>query len=316
MFTGWTELGLHWALLARDSVASVGIILACLGLGRVLMGRFHMDGLDGLAIQFALGGGIFSLTWLGLAAAGWVTPWIAWSLLGLALVLLRKEIRSGLVQLGGIKDYWIFAGKLERFFLIAAAILAINQVWTALAPPLKYDALTYHLTIPHQTVLAGALVYPPANPYWGHPQVAEMIFTWATALGRAETAALTGWLFGLAALIGAAGLSARWLPAETDPRRISAAVSMSLAALIAAGTVRWMTAWAYTDLFSALMGLADSPACSPGVNRAAAAGSYGWASLSAWLWGQNIPPEFWPCSSLPQHCSAQGQLKNRCAQSC
>ena len=255
VFTGWAELGLHWASLARDSIASLGVFLACLGLGRVLLGRFHLDGLDGLAIQVALGGGISSLTWLGLSAVGLVTPWVAWGLWGLALVLLRKEIRSGLVQLEGIKDYWIFAGKFERFFVIAAAILAVNQVWIALAPPVKYDALTYHLTIPQHTVLAGALVYSPANPYWGHPQVAEMLFTWAMALGRAETAVLTGWLFGMAALIGTAGLSARWLPAENDPRRISAAVSMTLAALLAAGTVRWMTAWAYTDLFSALMGL-------------------------------------------------------------
>ncbi len=170
------------------------------------------------------GGGIASLTWLGLSAAGWVTPSVAWGLWFLALVCLHKQIRSGMAQVEVIKDYWIFAGKFERFFLIAAAILAVNQVWTALAPPLKYDALTYHLAIPQQTVISGALVYPPANPYWGHPQVAEMLFTWATALGRVETAALTGWLFALTALIGIAGFSARWLPAESDARRISAAI--------------------------------------------------------------------------------------------
>jgi hypothetical protein len=82
-----------------------------------------------------------------------------------------------------------------------------------------------------------------------------MLFTWAAALGRPETAALLGWLFGLTALAGTAGMAARWLPTQSSARAISAAVGMALAALLSAGTVRWMTAWAYTDLFSALMGV-------------------------------------------------------------
>lgn len=254
-FPGWTAWITHWMLVFRDLTAAIGLVLAGLGLGRVLLGRFLLDGLDGLALQCALGSGILSLGWLGLAAAGWVHSLPAWVLLASLLTVLNRQIRDGLQQLEVLKDYWTFSGRLEKIFLFFAALAALNQVWTALSPPIKYDALTYHLTIPQQIAAAGRITYPPENPYWGHPWIAEMIFTWAIALGRTQTAALVAWLLSLVTFLGIAGMAARWLPEPDDARQTSAVVGMTLAALLSAATIRWMGAWAYTDLFSALMGL-------------------------------------------------------------
>ena len=80
---------------------------------------------------------------------------------------------------------------------------------TALAPPLKFDALVYHLALPRQYLLAGRMDYVPQIMFWGMPQTAEMLYTWAMSLGGEPAAVVTGWLVGLVALFGLLGLIAR-----------------------------------------------------------------------------------------------------------
>jgi hypothetical protein len=74
-------------------------------------------------------------------------------------------------------------------------------------------------------------------------------------MGRPETAALTGWLFGVTAFLGCVGMAVRWMPAESDPHVYSSSAAMAITALSVSLTACRMTGWAYTDLFSVLMGV-------------------------------------------------------------
>src|SRR3990170_4171559 len=79
----------------------------------------------------------------------------------------------------------------------------------ALAPPLAWDALVYHLELPRQYLSAGRIVFVESNLFVGFPQLAEMLYTWAMALRSGQTAAVLGWIVGLLALLGTAGAAIR-----------------------------------------------------------------------------------------------------------
>jgi hypothetical protein len=146
-WSGLPNIGNSLFFLARDLLAAIFILLFCIGLGRLLIGRYRLDGLDGFAIQTALGAGIASLIWLGLAWTGFLEPWLAWGISILGIIIFRDKILDAFDQLKVFKDYWTFSGRMERFFLVGSALMLGSQIWIALAPPLKYDALTYHLAL-------------------------------------------------------------------------------------------------------------------------------------------------------------------------
>ena len=115
----------------------------------------------------------------------------------------------------------------------------------ALAPPAAFDALVYHLTLPAEFVRQGRLFLTTWNPYWGQPLGSEMLYTWAVALGRPETAAVLGWGIGVLALIGAFGL------ARSFGR---SAAWGALAALLAGGTTVALLGHAYAEYPAMLYG--------------------------------------------------------------
>jgi hypothetical protein len=224
------------------------------GLGRKLIRAEGLSGLARMATEAATGIGVTALAWLLLGLVGGYQPWLAWVLLAVGLLLLRRPIWAWLGEGRELLDLWRSAGTFERLLLVAAVVLALNHLWIALAPPIKYDALTYHLQLPRLYLAAGRLTFEPAIPYWGHPQVAEMLYTWAMSLGGLPAAGAFGWWVGILLVGGAAGL-ARWLYPGDETHKNSTAV-LAAAALLAAPTVRDMLGWSYNDLFSGLFGLA------------------------------------------------------------
>ena len=82
-----------------------------------------------------------------------------------------------------------------------------SQYLVALAPPLQFDALTYHLAIPKAYLQAGHITYLQNNIFWGMPQLVEMLYTLAIYIGGIEAAPILGWWIGLLALIGLVGFT-------------------------------------------------------------------------------------------------------------
>lgn len=113
----------------------------------------------------------------------------------------------------------------------------------ALAPPLGWDSLFYHLTLPKLTLAAGRPPIQYAVPHFYFPGQAESLFTWGMALaGEGATAPLH--LFG-GALAGAAVFAIG--------RRLfsSRAAWYGLAMWASMPMVFVLGSWAYNDLWLA-----------------------------------------------------------------
>ena len=122
------------------------------------------------------------------------------------------------------------------------------QLLIALAPPLKWDALTDHLELPRRYLAAGGIIFLPDQPLWGEPQLVEMNYTWALNLFNLSTPTTLNWIIGILFILGLQGVVAR-LTNQT-------ASWMAVAALLVGVTTRGLLRWGYVDLFSAFYGLA------------------------------------------------------------
>ncbi len=224
--------------------------------GKVYLKRLQ-PGLASFAVQAAAGAGFASLIWFAMGLLGLFRWWAAAAFMLAGLVAFRGEILAWLRNLLEWRDIWFKSGRFEKSLLALSGVLAINQLWIALSPAVKYDALTYHLALPKIYLESSRFLFLPNNPYWGHPQLVEMVYTWLSAFGTGETAAVYSWWTGVILVCGIAGMIVRIYPAQNpDPHHPPRAAIFGVTALMAGATFRWMFGWSYSDLFSAWFGLA------------------------------------------------------------
>lgn len=235
------------ATSAYKVIIAASLMMLCGGLGYRLTQvkwRWQPDltgysPLEISVLQAALGAGVLSLGLLVAGATIGYPVWFLWTALGGLLVVLSKDCLRWVRSWLGLGELWQSSGKLGRVLFALSGVVLGSNLLVALAPPLKFDALVYHLALPQAYLQAGRLVYPPWNMFWGMPQTGEVFYTWAMALGGAEAAAVVGWLVALIALSGVIAYAGRRLGAR------SAAVAM--ASLLAGLTFAQATAWAYVD---------------------------------------------------------------------
>ena len=187
------------ALAFAQSLANVIVALALVvlagGLGQRLLhfwlGPQPAEGAvsDGerVVVEVALGWGVIALGMLGLGLLRLYYPIVAWVLAGLLLLLLWRNCRAWCGALASSVRALAPAGRLAR---AAAAftglILAVGFV-RALAPPVTWDALVYHLTLPALYARTHGLQVSLADFtfFSGMPQLNEMLYT-AAALLRVD----------------------------------------------------------------------------------------------------------------------------------
>lgn len=243
--------------LSKNFIISGSIMLACAGLGTRLMSIQQPPDLALQSMLAALGAGISGLIWLGIGELGFINGWVSSVLIALSLFLFRNEIFLWCQGFKQWKTLWHQWRPIEKWLATGGLILIFFQLGIAAAPPVKYDALTYHLALPRLYLEAGKLIFTPYIPYWGHPQLVEMLYTWAMTLGTPSVATLLSWWCSLVFLSGMAGFAFTWLPKVTENVSFpSQAALFSVFFVLCGTTARWMMAWAYTDLFSAWFGLA------------------------------------------------------------
>jgi hypothetical protein len=117
----------------------------------------------------------------------------------------------------------------------------------ALAPPLKWDSLVYHLEMPRQYLDAGKIIYLENNLFVGFPQLVEMNYTWTMALRSGQTAGVLGWAIGMLALVGVEGLARRLVNPQVG--------WIAPAIIITGAHVGQALSWAYVDLWVMLFGV-------------------------------------------------------------
>ena len=223
------------------------ILVLAGGLGKRIRGnRTDPIGAVDLVLECALGLGLLSifLVTFGLTIGVNVIP-----VLILMVLLVAFTAKDTLAWLHGWKNFQFAASNsTQRIWLIFIAVILFCGLVTALAPPLHYDAITYHLSLPQIYLQSGRIVYVPDIMYGGMPQATEMLFLLAIRFGGIEAATVLGWTIGLLTLLG--------LFAFAREQFSPAAGWMSVAALLAGTTFAESLAWGYNDWSAMLYGLA------------------------------------------------------------
>ena len=218
------------------------------GLGRRLSYQwFAPQPLEGLALQAGLGFGVLGLGTLAAGLAGWLHPWAGWLALLVGWLLLFRDVLAWARPMRSLFADYATWTRLERFSLgFVGLLLGLNFFW-ALAPPVRWDSLVYHLELPKMYVAAGRVYFTPLNLYGGFPQLVEMLFSWAMLLGSANTALVLNWAAGAAALIGVEGFCRRAVGGSTR--------WLAPAFLLSGSSLAQALHWGYVDLWVMLFGL-------------------------------------------------------------
>jgi hypothetical protein len=278
------EVAFSAARAVLDLLIAAAVLAAAGGLGRRLVGEMHPDQLCALCLQASLGLGVISLLILGIGIAGGIHRWVAWLLLVVGILLVRRQAAAWLLGWGELGTEWRQSTRFGRTLILLVLLLVSAALLEALAPPVHFDALVYHLTLPQEFVRSHTIAATGASPYWGMPLGTEMLYTWALALGREQTAAVLGWMIGLVCLAGVIGLARSF-------HRSSGWVAA--AALLSGETFAASLAWGYADWTAALHGCAtligldawrratdDRPAAAAGAAAAFALGAKYAAALA------------------------------------
>jgi 4-amino-4-deoxy-L-arabinose transferase-like glycosyltransferase len=154
----------------------------------------------------ALGMGIISISMLIIATTIGIN-FTLWIFLITTILIFRKGILLWWKAFQDIKNFWQDTGKAGRVAILLMMTILASQYLVALAPPLQFDALTYHLSIPKAYLQAGHIIYLQNNIFWGMPQLVEILYTLAIYMGGTEAAPVLGWWIGLLALIGLVGFT-------------------------------------------------------------------------------------------------------------
>ncbi len=240
---------------AAPFMAILDLLLACTlvalagGLGRLIFGeRLPFSPAENTALQMGIGMGILSIVVLAAGLFGFIGVWQAWAALGLGVLLLCKPISDWLVGWRNVFRSDPPSSAVEKasrwlvLFLVAIAALQ------ALAPPLAWDSLVYHLQLPRLYLQMGRIEHISDFFFAGFPQLAEMMFTWAMALRTGTTAATLGWVVGVIAAFGAGGFAGRLVGKEY--RWIAPAI------LLSGSSISRGLSWAYIDLWVLFFSLA------------------------------------------------------------
>ena len=223
------------------------LILALAGsLGTPIAPDLAAPKLARFALRGGLGLGLISLAVFLLGSFVGLAPAIYWLLMGIGAVTLRKHLGVWLEDLGELGRIWHNSDWVLKWILILISLLFSLAMFKALLPPLKYDVLVYHLTLPEIYLNQGQIGYVRGNLHWGFPQLPHMLYTLALTLG-AERAALIGWLMGLLAVLGLAGYL-------TDRLEDDTAGWVAPSALLAGTSLADSLAWGYVDWPSILFG--------------------------------------------------------------
>ena len=230
-----------WQLLVLGMVVS-----AAGGVGRRILAAPRLSPVASLVMQAALGLGLLGLVYFAGALVS-VHPVVAWGLLLATGVIFRREVLAWWLAWKAVPALWREGDGLARFSAAACGLILTFTLLVVLCPPLRFDSLVYHQTLPRMYLEAGRFHYVPELMFWGFPQLTHMLYTWMLALGASRMALLT-WAAGALTLLGLV---------DTIRQRLNARVAwVGAASLLAGFSVASSLAWGYMDWTGMLFGWA------------------------------------------------------------
>jgi len=282
------------ANVAGDLLVWLAVLIVATALGSRLTRRIDYHSLlERLVFSAGLGLSLISLLTLGLGLVGLLQRWLFWALLLAGGLLLWSEIRRlALALRHARRPRWHGAWNTSLGLFVAASLLL--TLLLALAPPVAWDALTYHLVGPARYLQAQRLTFEFDNYYLFFPQFSEMLFTAGMALKSDIAAQLLHYSYLLLTLGALVAFASRFW--QRQQGLVAAALFLSIP------TVVQIAAWAYVDLtltfysFAALYALLNW--LNPAESQAARPAATGWLLLAGLFGGACAAIKYTGATSL------------------
>jgi len=199
------ELALALALAAWRILAALGLVILAGGLGKLVLPGLDLPPLACMAVEGALGLGIFGLAFLAVGSLLGLPAWLLWLAPVALLVLLREKSWAWLRQARELRLLWNEGGRVGRGLAVLLGLLFLFTLVLSLAPQIDFDSLVEHLVMPNAYLLDGRVGPLPWIVFSNMPQNGEMLFTWAVALGGNQAAVVLHWAIGLLSMLGLLG---------------------------------------------------------------------------------------------------------------
>lgn len=226
----------------RLTLAAI-ILAGAGGLGRALVQRWA----DNPLLQLALGLGLLSIFILLATGLGQISTTSLGIGLGVIILANIKNVLGFGLSAKNQLEQLIPANGIPRWIALLSLSIAVLNLPYAFNEPIQFDTLVYHLTLPEEYLRAGRLVFVPEIMFWGMPQLTEMLYLLAIALGGPPAALTFSWILSLVTLLG----MIRWL----TQRFGQTAAWVGGASMMAGFTISGSISWGYVEWMLILYGL-------------------------------------------------------------
>ncbi len=227
-----------------------GVMLVSLagGIGFFVLRGNCLPGLVRGVVQAAMGLGVIALFILLLGTLWRINTYFVLFLVPFFLVVYQRGVRGWYhTWQKELPKFWMEGGKTQRMLMVMIGGIFLLTLLVALAPPIKYDALNYHLTLPKAYLQNQKISDLPWLVMSGMPQTTEMLYVAAYAMGGESTPLVMNWMFGVLVVAGLVG----FLSDRINPL----AGWVGAAAMLSGFTLASALAWGYVGWLSALFGL-------------------------------------------------------------
>lgn len=226
------------ALLDLATLGLIAVIAG--GLGR--RGLAEFDGIsrvERVALECGAGLGLMSIIALVLGMVGLLTTLVLWAMIAVLGLAALPGMRGWLTDCRILTRRIRPATPWTRFLAIFVLVSLAAALLLALAPPVAWDSLMYHLVGPKMYLADGRILAHTENHYLGFPQGVEMLFTLAMGLFGRDTIPVH-FLLGILALLAAGGITRRYADVGAG--------WLAMVLLLSSYSIWLLFGWSYVDL--------------------------------------------------------------------
>lgn len=239
-----------WITAGFQTLTGLVIIASAGGMGLAILSHFQIESgrsTPSVLPSLGMGLGVLSTFYTILAWVVGIRWYISLALLGLIFGIFARWVKRWLINLFEVIRELEPKKSFERALAVLLGFLVVAGWLTAVAPPLAFDALVYHLSLPVLYLQGGKFESIPGNVFWGMPQLGEMLYTLAMSVSGLEAGPVLGWMIGLCSLIGICEILKIDLTLD--------GIWVSLAAVLCGISLTESLAWAYVDWVAFFYGM-------------------------------------------------------------
>lgn len=238
------EQAVALARLATTLAGWLGTLVLAHAFGRVIAPSLsELPARERLALRIGLGLGGVGLCLLALGFVRGYYPPLAWAIVLVAIYPGMRPFLSDLRDALPQTPQDSARKALASFVVLTLALISLR----ALAPPIAWDSLVYHLTGPKLYLQWHGIEHSIDLAYLGFPQWGSMLFTWGMLLAGPSLAQSLHFTFALLSLALLTGLTDRIAPGRGW---------LAAALCLAVPTAALLAAWAYVEWLTIFAGLA------------------------------------------------------------